>query len=84
MEVSKLVDATYLTSEPPVTTGVPAGPPQPLYRNLTTPANKSVLARNATEEVTIRAYGSSGATGPSVKITRALERAMVPLGSAAT
>lgn len=70
MEFSKLVDPAYLTTNPP-TVASPPGPPQPLYRNLTTPANESVLARNATEEVTISAYGSSGATTPRLKITRA-------------
>ena len=69
MEFSKLVDPTYLTSNPPLGPAVP-GPPLPLYRNLTTPANEAVLARYATEEVTISAYGSSGATNPKVKITR--------------
>ena len=71
MEFPKLIDPTYLTTTPPLGPVVPPGPAMPLYRNLTTPANESVLARNATEEVTISGYGSSGATGPKVKITRA-------------
>ena len=70
MEFPKLVDPTYLTSQPPVGATVPPGPLMPLYRNLTTPANESILAQQATEEVTISAFGSGGATSPRVKITR--------------
>ena len=68
MEFAKLIDPVYLTTNPPVSG--PPGQQQPSYRNLTTPANESVLARQAIEEVTISTYGSAGATGPKVRITR--------------
>lgn len=75
MEFSKLIDPAYLTTEPPLSG--PLGQQQPAYRNLTTPANESVLARQAVEEVTISNYGSAGATNPKVKITRAAGASIV-------
>jgi hypothetical protein len=70
LSFENLVDPTFLAVTPPVPAASPA-PTPPQRRNLTTPANASELAQNATEEVTISAFDGTTATTPSVKYTRA-------------
>lgn len=64
-----LINPTYQAVVPAVPAASPS-PSPPQRRNLTTPANASDLARQATEEVTISRYAGGIATTPSVKFTR--------------
>lgn len=69
-DFTSLLDATYMAVTPAVPAASPSPSPQQ-RRNLTTPANASVLAEQATEVVKISTYSGASATTPSVSYTRA-------------
>jgi type II secretory pathway pseudopilin PulG len=69
-DFTNLLDQTYMTVTPAVPASSPL-PSPPQRRNLTTPANASVLAQNATETVTISTFSGGVATTPKVTYTRA-------------
>jgi hypothetical protein len=69
-DFTSLLDPTYMTAVPAVPAASPL-PSPPQRRNLTVPANASVLAQNATETVTISTFSGGVATTPKVTYTRA-------------
>jgi hypothetical protein len=69
-DFTSLLDPTYMTVVPAVPAASPL-PSPPQRRNLTVPANASVLAQNATETVTISTFSGGVATTPKVTYTRA-------------
>jgi type II secretory pathway pseudopilin PulG len=70
MDFTNLLDPTYMAVTPATPAASPS-PSPPQRRNLTTPANASVLAQNATETVTISTFSGGVATTPKVTYTRA-------------
>jgi prepilin-type N-terminal cleavage/methylation domain-containing protein len=68
-DFTSLLDPTYMAVTPPTPAASPSPSPQQ-RRNLTTPANGSVLAQQATETVKISTYSGTGPTTPSVTYTR--------------
>jgi Tfp pilus assembly protein PilV len=71
IDFPNLLDATYMSTTPPVPAASPS-PSPPQRRNLTVPSNASVLAQNATETVTISTVSGGVATTPKVTYTRAV------------
>jgi type II secretory pathway pseudopilin PulG len=69
MDFTNLLDATYMAATPATPAASPS-PSPPQRRNLTTPANASVLAQNATETVTISTFSGGAATTPKVTYVR--------------
>lgn len=69
-DFTSLLDQTYMSVTPATPAASPSPSPQQ-RRNLTTPANASVLAQQGTEVVKISTYSGTGATTPSVTYTRA-------------
>jgi type II secretory pathway pseudopilin PulG len=68
-DFTNLLDPTYMATTPALPAATPT-PTPPQRRNLTTPANASVLAQQATETVKISTFSGGVATTPSVTYTR--------------